>query len=305
MGAGMGFLGRASWRGPGRRSSTSGSAATNAIELTKRHPTVSLTKQGAATGHLRVNLSWRMRTSDIGGRRSGRACCGTPSSCSSRRWSQAHTQGMVNVDLDLGCLYELADGTKGVVQPLGGLLGDINEPPYVKLSGDDRFGSASGETIYVNLDHRDEIKRLLVFVYIYDQTPAFDRTHAHRDALPEQRPADRDRPGRARSRRPAPARWCSIENVKGELIVRREVKFVYGFQAELDRLYGWGLQWGRGYKTKAERRAALSRPVRAGSRGAAGSGRRDLAPQASAADELRALRRQAEVRVRGRRAGWG
>ena len=42
-----------------------------------------------------------------------------------------------------------------------------------------------------------------------------------------------------------------IENVKGELIVRREVKFVYGFQAELDRLYGWGLQWGRGYKTKA------------------------------------------------------
>ncbi|GAA3305273.1 hypothetical protein GCM10020295_58580 [Streptomyces cinereospinus] len=28
--------------------------------------------------------------------------------------------------------------------------------------------------------------------------------------------------------------------------MRREVKFVYGFQAELDRLYGWGLQWGRG-----------------------------------------------------------
>ncbi len=49
----------------------------------------------------------------------------------------------------------------------------------MKLSGDDRFGSASGETAYVNLDHRDDIKRLLVFVYIYDQTaPAFDRTHA-------------------------------------------------------------------------------------------------------------------------------
>jgi uncharacterized protein involved in tellurium resistance len=29
------------------------------------------------------------------------------------------------------------------------------------------------------------------------------------------------------------------------------VRYVYGFQAELDRLYGWGLQWGRGYKTKA------------------------------------------------------
>ena len=45
-------------------------------------------------------------------------------------------------------------------------------------------------------------------------------------------------------------RGVLIENVKGELIVRREVKFVYGFQAELDRLYGWGLQWGRGYKTE-------------------------------------------------------
>lgn len=42
-----------------------------------------------------------------------------------------------------------------------------------------------------------------------------------------------------------------LENVKGELMVRREVKYVYGFQAELDRLYGWGLQWGRGYKTTA------------------------------------------------------
>jgi uncharacterized protein involved in tellurium resistance len=29
------------------------------------------------------------------------------------------------------------------------------------------------------------------------------------------------------------------------------VRYVYGFQAELDRLYGWGMQWGRGYKTKA------------------------------------------------------
>ena len=68
---------------------------------------------------------------------------------------QAHTQSMVNVDLDLGCMYELTDGTKGVVQPLGGFLGELNGAPYVKLSGDDRFGSGSGETIFVNLDHRE------------------------------------------------------------------------------------------------------------------------------------------------------
>lgn len=96
----------------------SGDAATNSIELTKRHSQVSLTKQGAANGHLRVNLAWRMRTSDMGG---------SPRESLLRHPFKAlkppevlgHSQSMVNVDLDLGCLYELQDGTKGVVQPLG------------------------------------------------------------------------------------------------------------------------------------------------------------------------------------------
>ncbi|MEU8778181.1 Tellurium resistance [Streptomyces sp. NPDC048606] len=230
----------------------SGHASSNAIELTRRQPTVSLTRQQAVHGNLRVNLSWRMRTSDIGGRSgpSG-SLLRHPFKLFKPDMVQAHTQGMVNVDLDMGCLYELTDGTRGAVQPLGNLLGDLNDPPYVKLSGDDRFGSASGETLYINLDHADKIKRLLVFVYIYDQTPAFDRTHALVTLYPVTGP----RIEIPLDERQPQARSCavvSLESVKGELVVRREVKFVYGFQAELDRLYGWGLQWGRGYKsTKA------------------------------------------------------
>ncbi|MHC0432907.1 TerD family protein [Streptomyces sp. O3] len=242
------------WDGLLRGRSTqfeSGSAAANCIELTKRSPAVSLTKQGAASGNLRVNLSWRMRTSDIEGRpKTGGKLLRNPLKMFQPEVVQAHTQGVVNVDLDLGCLYELTDGAKGVVQPLGSFLGGINAPPYVKLSGDDRFGSPSGETIYVNLDHRESIKRLLFFVYIYDQTPAFDRTHAKVTLYPSNGPRieiDLDE-------RAPQARSCavfSLENVKGELVVHREVKFVYGFQAELDRLYGWGLQWGRGYKERS------------------------------------------------------
>ncbi|WP_329116751.1 TerD family protein [Streptomyces sp. NBC_01465] len=228
----------------------SGSAASNSIELTKRNPSVSLTKQGATTGNLRINLSWRMRTSDIGGRSRGSgSLLRHPFKMFQPDVVQAHTQGVVNVDLDLGCLYELQDGAKGVVQPLGSLFGDLNAAPYVQLSGDDRFGSPSGETIFVNLDHRDEIKRLLVFVYIYDQTPAFDRTHAVVTLYPSNGP----RIEIQLEERAPEARSCavvSIENIKGDMVVRREVKFVYGFQAELDRLYGWGLQWGRGYKAK-------------------------------------------------------
>ncbi|MYU21326.1 Tellurium resistance [Streptomyces sp. SID8352] len=225
-----------------------GNAATNSIQLTGRQNRVSLTKQDAASGHLRVNLTWRMRTSDLMGPQR-ESLLRHPLRALKPPEVVGHSQSMVNVDLDLGCLYELQDGTKGVVQPLGDYLGDVNAPPYVKLSGDDRFGSGSGETMYVNLDHRDAIKRLLVFVYIYDQTPAFDRTHAVVTLYPSNGPSIEI----ALDERQPQARSCAvmmIENVKDEIMVRREVKYVYGFQGELDRLYGWGLQWGRGYKTK-------------------------------------------------------
>ncbi|MFD7066646.1 Tellurium resistance [Streptomyces sp. NPDC059913] len=234
---------------PRRAQFESSNALTSSIVLTKRQHTVSLGKQGALSGNLRVNLSWQMRTSDIRGRsrQSGRLL--RPMEFFKPEAVQAHTQGMVNVDLDLGAMYELKDGTRGVVQPLGNLLGDLNSPPYIRLSGDDRFGAPSGETLYVNIDQREQFKRLLFFVYIYDQTPAFDRTHAKVTLYPGNGPSieielDEHAPE---------ARSCAVftmENVKDDLIVRREVKFVYGFQSELDRMYGYGMQWGRGYKSK-------------------------------------------------------
>lgn len=237
--------------GRGRAHDFDSGGATGAVELTKRRHTLSLTKQGAVNGNLRVNLSWRMRTSDFNtGRRSfGQGSLRHPLRMFKPEMVQAQGTAMVNVDLDLACMYELQNGSKGVVQPLGDFLGSLNSAPYVQLSGDDRFGSGSGETIFVNMDHKDDIKRLLVFVYIYDGTPAFDRTHAVVTLYPGNGP----RIEISLDERAPEARSCAvvmIENVKGEMIVRREVKYVYGFQAELDRLYGWGLQWGRGYKQK-------------------------------------------------------
>ncbi|NLU69277.1 Tellurium resistance [Streptomyces sp. HNM0574] len=240
------------WRngvGMGRRGpkfDTVGGPNTYAVELTKRYASISLTKQGADTGSMRVNLSWRMRSSDLN-RKPKRGSLRHPLQMLKPEVVQTHTQGVVNVDLDLACMYEMADGTKGVVQPLGGFLGDLNSPPYVKLSGDDRFGSPSGESVYVNLDHKDDIKRLLFFVYIYDGTPAFDRT----DALVTLHPSNGPRVEVALDEHAPQARSCAVllfEHQKGELMVRREVRYVYGFQAELDRLYGWGLQWGRALK---------------------------------------------------------
>lgn len=218
-----------------------------AVQLTRRQHTLSLTRQGADSGTMRVNLAWRMRTSDLEDRPSRGQAWRNPLSLFKPEVVRAPAQALVNVDLDLACLYELADGTKGVVQPLGELYGELNDPPYVKLSGDDRFGSGSGEDLYINLDHAEEIRRLLIFVYIYDGTPAFSRTRATVTLSPSSGPEIKV----SLDERAPQARSCAVallERVKNELVVHREVRYVYGFQSELDHLYGWGLQWGRGRK---------------------------------------------------------
>lgn len=219
------------------------------VTLTKRRQGVSLGAGGAAGGSLRVNLTWQMRTSDVGDRREQFLQRPFSLNLFKPQLVQAQGPAMVNVDLDLACMYELTNGTKGVVQPLGEFLGSFNEAPYIQLSGDDRFGSGSGETLHINMDQRENFRRLLLFVYIYDGTPAFDRTHAVVTLYPSSGPSIEI----PLNERAPQARSCAvvlIENRKGELFVRREVRYVYGFQSELDRLYGWGLNWGRGYKAK-------------------------------------------------------
>ncbi|WP_049580497.1 Tellurium resistance [Streptomyces sp. SBT349] len=241
------------WRDGGARRQkfdTVGGLSSYAVELTKRSPTAQLTAEGSETGTLRVDLSWRMRAnSDFGARNHGLSrALRRPMDIFKPAEILGHSQGVASIDLDLACLYELKDGTRGVVQSLGGLLGDFNAAPYIKLSGDDRFGgTASGESLYVNLDHAEEFKRLLVFVYIYDGVPAFDRA----DVVVTLVSAD-GKNIEIGLVDPVPnARSCAvamIEPRKGQLVARREVRYVYGFQSEIDRLYGWGMAWGRGAK---------------------------------------------------------
>ncbi|MFD8479819.1 Tellurium resistance [Kitasatospora sp. NPDC059673] len=218
------------------------------VTLTKSQPQHAITGSAATTGYLYINLHWSTRSAE-------RPTAGS----SLRRFFDprilrplAPTAGgsaPLNVDLDLACLYELADGTRGVVQPLGRLFGDLNKPPYIKLSGDDVSGASSGETMHINLEKKDQFKRLLVFVYIYDDTPAFDRTQAVVTIVPQSGPRIEIK----LDERAAAARSCAVvlieNNGEGKLTIRREVKYVHGFQSDLDRLYGFGMQWERGYKT--------------------------------------------------------
>ncbi|ARQ71003.1 Tellurium resistance [Streptomyces marincola] len=238
-------------RAPKQKFDTVGGMSSYAVELTKRSPTAPLTGQGTDTGTLRVDLSWRMRTNTDFDRSHDRArLLRHPLEIFKPAEIRGHSQGVASIDFDLACLYELKDGSRGVVQSLGGLLGDFNGPPYLKLSGDDRFGTGSGETLYVNLDNAEEFKRLLIFVYIYDGAPMFDRA----DVVVTLVTADGRNVEIGLTDPPPQARACAvalIEHHKGQLVARREVKYVYGFQSEIDRLYGWGMSWGRGVKDRA------------------------------------------------------
>jgi tellurite resistance protein TerA len=200
------------------------------VTLTKSAPTVSLTKQGSSTGMLRVNLNWNARPAGGGG---------------------LFKRSAPTLDLDLGCLYEFTDGTKGVVQALGNAFTaspkGVREP-VIRLDGDDRSGTnAEGENLLINLGYANQIKRVLVFALIYQGAANWAAADGVVTLFPATGPQVEVRLDETRDG----ARICGIallESRNGELSVRREVNYIEGSQSALDRAYGWGMNWAPGRK---------------------------------------------------------
>ncbi|MBD0743784.1 Tellurium resistance [Streptomyces sp. CBMA152] len=207
------------------------------VTLTKAAPTVSLAKQGGGSGALRVNLNWQVRKQFSGwGAKLGRAVAN-------------HT----DLDLDLCALYELADGRKGVVQALGNAFGSLNRPPYIHLDGDDRTGAvSSGENLTVNLDHKDQFRRLLIFVTIYEGARSFADLHATVTLQPQHGAAI----DFSLDECTVPSTVCAlalITNTGGDLVVQREARYLVpergvSPQRTIDQAYGWGMNWTPGRK---------------------------------------------------------
>lgn len=79
-------------------------------------------------------------------------------------------------DLDLGCMFRMATGEKGVIQPLGERFGSRHAPPYIYLDKDDRTGASSdGENLYIM--RPDLIDMVVVFALIYEGTANFSTVH--------------------------------------------------------------------------------------------------------------------------------
>ncbi|WP_141309939.1 TerD family protein [Streptomyces spinoverrucosus] len=207
------------------------------VTLTKASPSVSLTKQGGTSGAMRVNLNWRVRKqfSGWGGKR-GRAVA-------------MHS----DLDLDLCALYELNDGSKGVVQALGNAFGSLHQPPYIHLDGDDRTGAVeSGENLTINLDHKQAFRRILVFVTIYEGASSFADLHATVTLQPQFGAPIEFSLDECTVRSPVCA-LALITNTGTDLVVQREARYLVpdrgvGMQRAVDRAYGWGMNWTPGRK---------------------------------------------------------
>ena len=201
------------------------------VELRKGQK-VSLTKKDGALGEISINLNWHQGVKQqntgffaslFGGNSSG------------------------DIDLDLGCLYELKNGRKGAVQALGNSFGSLQNMPYIALDGDDRTGSVeAGETLRVNGARVSDIKRILVYTFIYEGVANWQQADGVVTVRCPGSPdiiVRMDEYGSSRG-------MCAIamlENVGGTFSVEKLVKFFNGHR-DMDAAFHWGLDWVRGSK---------------------------------------------------------
>ncbi|KVR25074.1 tellurium resistance protein TerA [Burkholderia ubonensis] len=197
------------------------------VTLDKTRSSISLDKPAAGFGEIKVNLNWNRGSG--GGLLGGLFGKGS------------------SVDLDVGCLFELQDGYKGVVQALGNCFGNLNDEPYIQLMGDDRTGSvAGGEWLHINGKQWSEIKRILVFAFIYEGAPNWKATDGVVTVFVPGQPEIEVRLNEEGGRHG----MCAIallENVGGAVKVTRRVDFHRGHD-DMDRAYGWGMRWRAGSK---------------------------------------------------------
>ena len=152
------------------------------------------------------------------------------------------------IDLDLGCLYELKNGRKGTVQALGNAFGSLNAEPWIALDGDDRTGaSEGGENLRINGAKIPDIKRVLVYTFIYEGAANWQTANG---VVTLRYPGNEDIIVRMDEYNNA-RRMCAIallENNGGdEFTVEKQVTFFDG-HAQMDKAYGWGMRWVPGRK---------------------------------------------------------
>lgn len=213
------------------------------ITLEKRGDKISLEKAGRlGFGRIRVNLNWNQSVPVAEVKK--------PGFLSRVMGNVARPNN--GVDLDLACMFELMDGTPGCVQALGNSWGNFGLPPYIHLDGDDRAGSnASGENIFINGDQFHQIKRGLIFTFIYEGAPNWAATNGVVSIeVPGRTPVE------VRLDNGTDASTCAIamiENKGGHLEITKLVEYFQlsagkSTHQQLNERFGFGLRFKAGNK---------------------------------------------------------
>ena len=156
--------------------------------------------------------------------------------------------GNQGIDLDLGCLFELKDGSIGAVQALGNSFGSLTHPPFVSLDGDDRTGAAAaGENLRINGNQIASIKRVLVYTFIYEGVANWQQADA---TVTIKYPGAEDLIVKMDSYNSS-EKMCALallENVNDETFSVEKIVQFYGGHALMDKAFHWGLNWRPGRK---------------------------------------------------------
>jgi tellurite resistance protein TerA len=203
------------------------------IELTKKGQKINLEKKSNnKLGEILVNLNWNQ-----GGQK--------PQGLLGSLFGGGGGSG---VDLDLGCLYEMKKGDKGVIQALGNSFGSYHKYPYIALDGDDRTGAvAGGENLRINGDYIHEFKRILIFAYIYKGITNWSQADG---VVTVRQPGGPDIVVRLdeHDNRKIMCAIAMIENVDNETFsIERHIRYFSGHR-ELDGAFGWKMRWAAGSK---------------------------------------------------------
>lgn len=187
--------------------------------------TVNLQK-GGGVQQIHVNLNW---DNPNAGKKTGLFGLGGPAPAP---------------DLDLGCMFRLANGDKGVIQPLGQKFGSRHAPPYIYLDKDDRTGAAKdGENLYIM--RPDLIDLVVVFAMVYEGTANFANVNGRltlKDGnqeilIPLNNPDTR-------------RTFCAICTItkRGETVEITKEERYFMDHMETDQHYGFGFRWVAGSK---------------------------------------------------------
>ncbi|MCI5059665.1 MAG: Tellurium resistance protein TerA [Alphaproteobacteria bacterium] len=152
------------------------------------------------------------------------------------------------VDLDLGCLYELENGKRGAIQAFGDIYGSLEVEPFIALSGDERTGDAEGEdeVIRVNGHAWDKIKRIVIYIYIYGGASSWEVVKPQIQVrVPEEKPMIVSL--HAKREELALCAVAGLENIRGGIRMTNFMEYYPG-HAEMDRAFGFGLDWADGQK---------------------------------------------------------